>query len=143
MSQATEDPSEASSGGGAARARTVLVVDDDVSVLQVAAKVLRRDGYEVLEAGGGEEALRIAASRNGEVDLLLTDVVMPGMGGRELSERMSEEHADVPVLFMSAYTEDEMILRGVRVADVHFIQKPFTVAGLRAKVLEALGADPR
>ena len=140
MSERTESVAAQGATGAQGSGRTVLVVDDDVSVLQVAAKVLRRDGYEVLEAGGGEEALAVAESRGGKIDLLLTDVVMPGMGGRELSEAMGARYAAVPVLFMSAYTEDEVILRGVRVADVHFIQKPFTVAGLRDKVGEVLSA---
>jgi CheY-like chemotaxis protein len=117
---------------------TVLVVDDDPAVRRVASKVLRRGGYEVLEAEGGEEALAIAEERSDEIALLLTDVVMPGMGGRELSEIVRERHPHVPVLFMSAYTEDEVILRGIRVAEVHFIEKPFTVEGLRAKVREVL-----
>lgn len=121
---------------------TILVVDDDKPVLQVTSKVLRRSGFEVLEAGSGEEALALAAEHDGRIDLLLTDVVMPGMGGRELSEIMRERHPDVPVLFMSAYTEDEVILRGIRVADVHFIEKPFSVDGLRAKVREVLDSGP-
>lgn len=113
---------------------TILVVDDDPSVLQVASKVLRRGGYDVVEAGGGEEALELAEEREGRIDLLLTDVVMPGMGGRELGERLAERYPDVRMLFMSAYTEDEIILQGVRVAEVNFIAKPFTVEGLRARV---------
>ena len=88
---------------------TVLVVDDDDPVRAVAAKVLRRSGYEVLEAGGGREAMRLAHERRGAVDLLLTDVVMPEIGGRELSEWMLEAYPHVRVLFMSAYTEDEVI----------------------------------
>ena len=121
--------------------KTVLVVDDDTAVRHVASKVLRRGGYQVLEAAGGEEALAIAEERSEEIDLLLTDVVMPGMSGRELSEVMGERYPHMPVLFMSAYTEDEVILRGIRVADVHFIEKPFTVDGLRQKVQEVLEAE--
>jgi len=117
---------------------TILVVDDDPSVLQVASKVLRRGGYEVVEAGSGEAALDVAEQNDGQLDLLLTDVVMPGMSGRELAERLAERYPDVRLLFMSAYTEDEVILQGVRVAEVNFISKPFTVEGLRAKVREVL-----
>ncbi len=119
---------------------TILVVDDDPSVLQVASKVLRRGGYEVVEADGGDKALRLAEELNGRIDLLLTDVVMPGMGGRELGEHLSERYPAVRLLFMSAYTEDEVILQGVRVAEVNFIAKPFTVEGLRTKVREVLDA---
>ncbi len=120
---------------------TILVVDDDPSVLQVASKVLRRGGYEVVEAGGGEQALRLTEERNGRIDLLLTDVVMPGMSGRELAERLSARYPAVRLLFMSAYTEDEVILQGVRVAEVNFIAKPFTVEGLRSKVREVISGS--
>lgn len=118
---------------------TVLVVDDDASVLQVASKVLRRGGYEVLEGVGGQKALQVADEHEGEIDLLLTDVVMPGMSGRDLAEALSKKLPGLRVLYMSAYTEDEVILQGVRVAEVKFIAKPFTVQGLRDKVEEVLG----
>lgn len=120
-------------------AKTVLVVDDEPSVLRVASKVLRRAGYDILEALGGEEALRIADEFDGTIDLLLTDVVMPGLGGRELGERFRELHPGTALLFMSGYTEDEVLLQGIRVAEVNYISKPFTVAGLREKVQEVLG----
>ena len=119
-------------------AKTVLVVDDEPSVLRVAGKVLRGDGYEILEALGGEEALRIAAEHDGDIHLLLTDVVMPGLGGRELGERFRAHHPSTALVFMSGYTEDEVLLQGIRVAEVNFISKPFTVAGLRDKVREVL-----
>lgn len=139
-----ERPGSSPPGNDHASARgveTILVVDDDKPVRQVTSKVLRRSGFEVLEAGGGEEALSIAEEREGDIDLLLTDVVMPGMGGRELSEILRSRHSHVPVLFMSAYTEDEVILRGIRVADVHFIEKPFSVEALRQKVREVLDSS--
>ena len=121
----------------------MLVVDDDQSVLQVASKVLRRGGYDVLEANGGEEALRTAEEHDGKIDLLLTDVVMPGMNGRELGNAICQRFPWVRVLFMSAYTEDEVILHGVRVAEVHFIAKPFTIDGLRTKVRAVLDEETR
>src|SRR5688572_27395476 len=99
----------------------ILVVDDDQAVRQVAARVLQRAGYEVLQAGEGAEALRVAREHQGRLDLLLTDVVMPGMNGRELGERLAEERPETRLLYMSAYTEDEVILRGVRVAEVNFL----------------------
>ena len=125
---------EASPGMAKDPTRTVLVVDDDASVLRVAAKVLQRGGYDVVKANSGVEALKLADEAEGKLDLLLTDVVMPGMNGRELSEALSARYPDVRVLFMSGYTEDDVILQGVRVADVNFISKPFTVEGLREKV---------
>jgi two-component system, cell cycle sensor histidine kinase and response regulator CckA len=120
------------------RGELILVVDDDPAVLRMASKVLRRGGYEVLEAGGGSDALRIAEEHDGKIQLLLTDVVMPEMGGREVSEELRARYPRIRVLFMSAYTEDEVILRGVRVAEVNFVSKPFTVDGLRNKVREVL-----
>lgn len=122
---------------------TILVVDDDASVLRVASKVLVRAGYDVLEANGGPEALQLADERDGALDLLLTDVVMPGMSGRELGQELTARYPGIRVLYMSAYTEDEVILQGVRVAEVNFIAKPFTVQGLRVKVREVLegGSD--
>lgn len=120
----------------------VLVVDDDEAVRSVAAKVLRRRGYRVLEASGGDEAIRLLDDPgDAAVDLLLTDVIMPGMNGRELSERLSEGHPDLKVLFMSAYTEDEVILRGVRVAQVDFLAKPFTLQSLGDAVARVLADD--
>jgi two-component system cell cycle sensor histidine kinase/response regulator CckA len=121
-----------------AHVKTVLVVDDDVSVLRVAAKVLRRVGYHVLEAGSGDAALATVDEAEGQIDLLLTDVVMPRMNGRELSEALLARYPDVRVLFMSGYTEDEVILQGVRVAEVNFINKPFSVDSLRQKVQDVL-----
>ena len=124
-----------------AQVKTVLVVDDDASVLRVTAKVLRRVGYNVLEAGSGDDALLTVDEAEGRIDLLLTDVVMPRMNGRELSEALLARYPDVRVLFMSGYTEDEVILQGVRVAEVNFINKPFSVESLRERVKQVL-EDP-
>jgi len=123
-------------------AGTLLVVDDDPNVLKVASKVLRRGGYEVLEAGSGEEALRVAEEVGGKFDLLLTDVVMPGMGGRQVGEGIRARFPKVRVLYMSAYTEDDVLLRGIRGAEAAFISKPFTVSGLRDKVRTVLEGRP-
>jgi CheY-like chemotaxis protein len=116
----------------------ILVVDDDPGVRAVAARVLERAGYRVLQAGEGGEALQVARAHAGPLHLVLTDVVMPGMSGRELGQRMSEERPDTRLLYMSAYTEDEVILRGLRVAEVSFLSKPFTLDGLQSAVREAL-----
>jgi DNA-binding response OmpR family regulator len=104
----------------------------------VASKALRRAGYEVIEAESGARALEISRDRGEFIDLLLTDVVMPGMNGRELSERLREGDPDLPVLFMSAYAEDEVFLHGVRVARMNFIPKPFTLQELTDSVREIL-----
>jgi two-component system cell cycle sensor histidine kinase/response regulator CckA len=105
------------------------------------ASYISSQSAEALEAGGGAEALAVAQRNEGQISLLLTDVVMPGMGGRELSEAFRTRYPSLRILFMSAYTEDEVILQGVRVAEVEFIAKPFTVQGLRDKVREVLDRD--
>jgi CheY-like chemotaxis protein len=117
---------------------TVLVADDDAAVRRVAGKALRRAGYRVIEADSGEQALEIGRKRAGEIDLLLTDVVMPGMNGRELSEQLKKVTPDLPVLFMSAYAEDEIFLDHVRAAQMNFIPKPFTLDELTRSVDEVL-----
>lgn len=121
----------------------ILVVDDDPAVLQVACKILQRGGYDVLRAAGGHEALEVATEHEGAFDLLLTDIVMPAMNGRELSEALVARYPDIQVLYMSAYTEDEVVLDGLKTSDVNFISKPFTVEGLRDKVRFVLDGSGR
>jgi two-component system, cell cycle sensor histidine kinase and response regulator CckA len=120
--------------------QTVLVVDDDQAVLDVASKVLSRGGYEVISAIDGHDALEKAEAVGGELSLLLSDIVMPNMNGRELGEAFEQRYPDVPILFMSAYIQDDVMLQGVRLSQVNFIPKPFTVEGLRAKVREVISA---
>ena len=118
----------------------ILVVDDDDAVRDVAAKILRRMGYRVTTADSGENAVEVLLEMPEAPDMLLSDIVMPGMNGRELSERFRVLHPDKPVLFMSAYTEDEVILRGIRVSEVNFLPKPFTLEGLGEAVRAVLKA---
>jgi two-component system cell cycle sensor histidine kinase/response regulator CckA len=120
---------------------TILVVDDDQAVLNVACKVLRRGGYDVVPATGAEEALEVAESHQGRFDLLLTDLVMPGMSGRELAEEVVARFPAIQVLYMSAYTDDEIVLDGLKTSDVRFIPKPFTVDGLREKVRRVIAGE--
>jgi two-component system cell cycle sensor histidine kinase/response regulator CckA len=124
--------------GDGAPTAIILVVDDDPAVLEVAARVLERAGYSVLQAANGLEAVAMARSHQGRLDLVLTDVVMPGMNGRELGELMGRERPETRLLYMSAYTEDEVILRGVSVAGMNFVYKPFTLDGLAEAVRRAL-----
>lgn len=105
---------------------TLLVVDDDAAVLRVACRVLERAGYAVLPASGSRDALDRAHEAHDSLDLLVTDVVMPGASGRELAEAIRRKNPKLPVLYMSAFTEDEAIVEGVREDDVHFLPKPFT-----------------
>jgi CheY-like chemotaxis protein len=119
-------------------AGVILVVDDDPAVLEVAARVLERAGYAVLEARNALEAIAMTRAHQGRLDLVLTDVVMPGMSGRELGELLKRERPDTRLLYMSAYTEDEVIVRGVDVTGMNFVYKPLTLDGLCDAVRRAL-----
>lgn len=120
-------------------AETILLVDDDREVLSLAADILRAAGYVVLSTRDPHEALRIARSRAEPLHLLLTDIVMPLMSGRQLAEELRGIRADVKVLFMSAYSietvEDYLILLA---PGEPFVVKPFTMAELKSKVRAAL-----
>jgi DNA-binding response OmpR family regulator len=120
-------------------AETILLVDDDPEVLSLAADILRAAGYAVLSTGDPREALRIARIRAGPLHLLLTDVVMPLISGRQLAEDLRAIRSEVKVLFMSAYSletvEDYLILLA---PGEPFVVKPFTMAELKSKVRAAL-----
>jgi signal transduction histidine kinase len=121
---------------------TVLLTEDEAAVRVLARRTLERAGYQVLEADGGEAALRLAESHAGTIHLLLSDVVMPGIGGRELAERLQRQRPDVALLFMSGYTDDAILRHGMLVEGTPFLEKPFTPAGLREKVRAVLDAAP-
>ncbi|MGH7528407.1 MAG: MASE1 domain-containing protein [Gemmatimonadales bacterium] len=104
----------------------VLVVEDEAPVRLMAKRALEEAGYQVVEAENGGEALELLAGRDGKIDLLLTDVVMPGIGGRELAARVAEVVPGIPVLFTSGYTDGEILRRGLLEPGAAFIQKPFT-----------------
>jgi PAS domain S-box-containing protein len=117
---------------------TILLVEDEQTVRELAAEMLRGQGYQVLEAKDGFEALGLADELNGDLNLLVTDVIMPKMNGRELADKIAETQPNLKILFVSGYT-DEMIARhGVLEAGVEFIQKPFTSASLANKVHQLL-----
>jgi two-component system, cell cycle sensor histidine kinase and response regulator CckA len=117
---------------------TILIVEDSDQVRRLAGSVLGRNGYKVLTAKDGAEALEAMASHDGPLHLLLTDVVLPGMNGRELYEKAAESSPSMKVLYMSGYTDNVIAHRGVLDEGVQFIQKPFTVYGLAVKVREVL-----
>jgi PAS domain S-box-containing protein len=117
---------------------TILLVEDDYQVRDLSKAVLRRYGYNVLVAGSGEEALQILAGRKEDIHLLLTDVVMPDINGKSLFEKVSASRPDIRVLYMSGYTDDVIVHHGVIDPDVAFIEKPFSIEGLAAKVREVL-----
>jgi PAS domain S-box-containing protein len=117
---------------------TVLLVEDDDRVRALVANMLRKNGYTVLLASAADQALEIAARHRGRIDLLLTDVIMPGLSGRILSERLTGIHPDTRVLYMSGYSDDDVLRHGVKSAAAHFIQKPFSVDALAHKIRETL-----
>ncbi len=119
---------------------TILVVEDNPSLRKVATRMLESGGYTVLGAGTGPEALSLLARQAGPVSLVLTDVVMPGMNGRELAEQIAESHPEIRVVFMSGYTEDAVLLRGVSEAHMAFIGKPFSKPQLLEKVHQVLNS---
>jgi PAS domain S-box-containing protein len=128
------------SPGARSRDETVLLVEDDAGIRGVAAKVLRRAGYKVLVAAGPEEAKRAYAERPGPVDLLLTDVVMPGASGQKLATELRRESPALRVVYMSGYTDNAIVHNGELEIGLTFVQKPFTPAVLLEKVRAALDA---
>jgi PAS domain S-box-containing protein len=126
-----------STPGGASG--TVLLVEDNEGVRQLARTVLRREGYTVLSAASGDEALALLEAHGDRVDVLLTDVIMTGIDGRELYRRVAERCPRVKAVFMSGYTDDVIANRGVLEEGLHFIQKPFSVTALTLKLREVLG----
>jgi CheY-like chemotaxis protein len=113
---------------------TVLVVEDDERVRALVCNILKKDGYRVLEAEHAEQAIVVAGGYAGSIELLLTDVVMPGRNGRELAEIIVRSRPAIRVLFMSGYSNDAVLMRGVSATGAQFIQKPFTIHALTAKV---------
>ena len=119
---------------------TVLLVEDEEIVRGLTTKILQQAGYTVLAARGGDEALQLCAQEN-KIDLLLTDVVMPGASGKEVAEQMARLMPGIRVLFMSGYTDEAIVHHGVLDSNVEFIQKPFTPFSLSRKVREVLDAE--
>ena len=119
---------------------TILLVEDEESVRQLVRETLEGKGYKVLEAANGEAALQIATHHAGPIDMLITDVVMPGMSGKELSARLCATHPQTKVLYLSGYTEDAIVHEGVLEAGTAFLQKPFTLQTLSRRVREVLGS---
>jgi signal transduction histidine kinase/CheY-like chemotaxis protein len=107
---------------------TVLLVEDETVVRELLRDVFADSAFDVLVAANAEEALALSGSHAGTIDVLLTDVVMPGMSGRELAERLGEQRAGIAVVFMSGYTEDAVVRHGVHESATTFLQKPFTLA---------------
>jgi PAS domain S-box-containing protein len=117
---------------------TILLVEDDLEVRQVAMRILRQNGYRVLEAGNGADALRICEDEGDDLDLIVTDIVMPEMGGSELAQKVRELKPEARILFTSGYTEDAVVRQSLLHAGEAFIEKPFTPGSLTRKTREVL-----
>jgi signal transduction histidine kinase/HAMP domain-containing protein len=117
---------------------TVLIVEDDDGLRKLAQEVLLLHGYRVLDAENGADALRVSQAYEGQIDLMITDVVMPKMGGREAAERLQPLYPKMKVIYMSGYTENALVQHGVLAPGQNFIQKPFSPEGLARKAREML-----
>ncbi|MBW1955379.1 MAG: response regulator [Deltaproteobacteria bacterium] len=118
---------------------TVLIVEDDEALRALGRKVLEMQGYRVLEAENVEKALGISKTHDGPIHLVLTDLVMPGMSGKQAAEQIQAIHPDTKVLYMSGYTDNIIVKKGILAEDIHFIEKPFSLDELARKVREVLG----
>jgi len=121
---------------------TILLVEDEANLRYLARQFLEKQGYRVIEAADGAVAMQVAVAHEGVIHLLLTDVSMPGMNGRELAQRISEIRPNVKVLYMSGYTENVIGRNGTLDAGVRLLQKPFTLRDLKSKVREVLDTTP-
>jgi CheY-like chemotaxis protein len=120
------------------RGETLLLIEDEPLVRELAYEILIGQGYQVLGAGSGAEALRICESHAEPIQLVVTDVIMPGMNGREVYERMAQLRPGLKVLYMSGYTQSAIVHRGVLEPGTAFVQKPFTIPGFLERVRETL-----
>jgi CheY-like chemotaxis protein len=117
---------------------TVLVVEDDKMVRGFISETLQAHGYTIIEAEGPEEALKLSSNYNGTIQLLLTDVIMPEMNGRELYEKLSLMRPQTKVIFVSGYTDDVIVHHNILEEGVNFIQKPFMISTLTQKIRKVL-----
>jgi len=120
---------------------TVLLVEDEDVVRGLAMKILEQSGYKVLATSRGAEAINLCRQRTEPIHLLLTDVVMPEISGKEVADRVTELLPGLRVLFMSGYTDEAIVHHGVLDTNIEFIQKPFTPAALVRKVREVLDSE--
>jgi PAS domain S-box-containing protein len=121
---------------------TILLVEDEANLRYLARQYLEKQGYKVIEAADGAVAMQIAVAHEKVIHLLLTDVIMPGMNGRELAQRISEIRPNVKILYMSGYTENVIGHNGMLDAGIRLLQKPFNLRDLKSKVREVLDATP-
>jgi CheY-like chemotaxis protein len=117
---------------------TILLVEDEAKVRKVAKRILEEHGYKILDVGSGPQALELGGSYTGEIPLVITDVIMPGMGGKELAERLLASRPKIRVLFVSGYTDNIIAEHDISEKELNFLHKPFTIASLTAKVRKVL-----
>jgi CheY-like chemotaxis protein len=132
-------------GGARAESRgteTILIAEDNPQLRALTARMLTERDYIVLSAGAGDEALEIADRHAGEIDLLITDVVMPGMSGRSLAQAIRHARPGIRVLYVSGYSDDMLGQQGVLDPDIHLLAKPFTPETLADRVREVLDRQP-
>jgi CheY-like chemotaxis protein len=127
---ATPEPAQES----APERETILLVEDEGGIRALVRKILKREGYQVLEAASGEEAVRIGLSHIGRIDLLLSDVTLPGISGREIADRLRPSMPHLKTLFISGFSEDRSVYGPEPAAGAAFLQKPFTLGALLSKV---------
>jgi two-component system, cell cycle sensor histidine kinase and response regulator CckA len=141
---AEEADSDGTSVAPAGGRETILVAEDEPAVRELTRRILQTAGYSVLTAGSGDEALAVAAANGGPIQLLLTDLVMPGMSGKQLAQRFRTERPDCRVLYMSGYFDDVVAEKGVFRAEVAFLAKPFSredlLGRIRAVLADAIAA---
>jgi two-component system, cell cycle sensor histidine kinase and response regulator CckA len=119
---------------------TILVVEDESAVRTLTIRILKDHGYHVLEASNGSEALRVAKEYQGELHMIVTDVIMPGMSGKTMIAQLEAERPDIKVLYISGYTDNAIVHHGILDSNVAFLQKPFSIESLARKVREGLDA---
>lgn len=122
--------------------RTVLMVEDEAAVRHVVQLMLERLGMNVLAAIDAQDALRIVRGHPASIDLLLTDIIMPGLNGRQLSERVQAIRPEIRTIYMSGYTDDPVVQQVVRHADALYLQKPFDAEALSRAVRQAFETAP-
>jgi CheY-like chemotaxis protein len=141
-----EDTAAAQDNLGLPRAdrgqETILLVEDEINLRRLARQYLENQGYKILEAEDGAAALQIVDGHQGAIDLLLTDVIMPGMNGRELATHISRSLPNIRVLYMSGYTENAVGHDGMLDAGINLMQKPFSLPSLKERVREVLDSEP-
>jgi CheY-like chemotaxis protein len=125
------------------RTKTILLVEDEPIVRNLLREVLERSGYAVLACEHPAEGIETCQRHSGQIDLLLTDVVMPGMNGKEMANRIAEMLPELRVVFMSGYTEQALLKDGLLDSRIEYLQKPFSLHTLRQRLARVMGTGNR